>query len=370
MKTVQYGYKGDDCLKEKLDELKKQGAKIFSFSRLGTFDNCEYEYYNTYVKKDRGIDNVYTLTGSLLHDNIESIYKGESDIEKFRSNFNEKLVELDMLGVKFPSDKIGDSWKADIGHFLNNFNKIDKKMLLEKHILFEIIPGIWITGYVDAILPSDKGKPYVHVYDWKSSSKFTGKKLTEAGRQLLTYKVGIEQITGMKVEKVMWFMLKYLYVCHTQKNGKVKQKMASRGKWVKEIKKQLETDMHKLNIDEFELEMLLDKAIEDNNLDCLPKEIQEKYWLEDCIVEYDVTDEKIEELKNYVKDTVVAIESKDQNNPDEWKPVEISKHNSFYCSILCSHRKTCKFYKRFLEENADGFEKKEKKDFNFDDLFN
>lgn len=358
-------------MEDKLKQLQEQGAKIFSFSKLNTFNTCEYEYFNTYVNKNRGIDNVYTLTGSLLHDNIESVYKGESDIEKFRSNYHEKLVELEMLGVKFPSDKIGDSWKADIGHFLKNFNKIDKKMLLEKFVLFEIVPGIWIRGYVDAILPSDSGKPYVHIYDWKSSSKFTGEKLLEAGRQLVTYKLALEQTTGMKVEKVMWFMLKYIYVCHMQKNGKVKRKMSNRGKWVKEMKKPIEKELHNLGIDEFELEMLLDKAIEDNSLDCLPQEIKDKYWLEDCIVEYDVSDDKVEELKTYVKDTVAAIEGKDQNNPDNWKPVEINKNNSFYCSVLCGHRKTCKFYKKFLEENADGFEKKEKKDvFDLDDLFN
>jgi hypothetical protein len=145
-----------------------------------------------------------------------------------------------------------------------------------------------------------------------------------------------------------------------QKNGKVKKKMCNRGKWVKEIRSTLEKDMYKLGIDEFEVEMLLDKAVEDNNLDCLPN--KEKYWLEDCFVEYEITDEKIEELKQYIVNTVNAIDRKDFSNENDWQPVEIDKYNSFYCATLCGHRKTCKFYKKFLEENADSFEKKNKTD--------
>lgn len=368
---MQSGFKGDEILKaeDKLEELKANGERIFSFSKLGTFNTCEYEYYNSYVKKNRGIPNIYTEMGSLMHDNIEGIYAGENDVESFRNNYTNKVIELDMLGVKFPSESIGDSWKKDIDHFLKNFKKIDKKMILEKLIVFEIEDGIWLQGYIDATLPSDKGKPYVQILDWKTSSKFSGKKLTEAGRQLLMYKLGIEDNTPLKVDKVMWFMLKYINVCHVLKNKKVKKKMCNRGKWVKEMRSAFEKEMFTLGIEEFELEMLLDKAVEDNEITGLPKEIQDKYWLEDCIVEYEITDEKVEEVKNYILGTIKAIDEKNPADEKEWKPVEIDKYNSFYCSVLCGHRKTCKFYKKFLEENADGFEKKKKKEIDMDDLF-
>jgi hypothetical protein len=351
----------------RLKELRANGEKVFSFSKLGSFHNCEYEYYNTYVKRSRGINNVYTELGSELHDNIEKIYSNQSDIEKFRESFENKLIELEMLNVNFPNDSIGDSWKRDVRHFLTNFNRIDKKMVLEKLIVFEIADGIYMQGYIDSISPSDKGKPHVDIIDWKTSSKFSGKKLTDAGRQLLMYKAGLESTSNYKVDKVMWFMIKYIYVCSKLKNGKIKKKMCNRGKWVKEMRNTLEKELYKLSMDEFEVELLLDKAIEENNIDGMPDKIKQLYWLEDCFVEYEMTDEKLEELKQYVVDTVEAIESKDPNNEDEWEPVKIDKYNSFYCSTLCGHRKTCKFYKQFLDDNADDFDKK-KKD-NLEDLF-
>ncbi|MEN3817288.1 PD-(D/E)XK nuclease family protein [Bacillus amyloliquefaciens] len=354
-------------MKEKLNELRQQGKNIYSFSKLGTFNNCEYEYYNTYVLKKKGIDNIYTLMGSELHNGIEQIYKNELDIEEFKKEFENRLIELELNGVKFPSESIGDSWKADVGHFLNNFKKIDSKKILEKLLVFEISDGIYLQGYVDAILPSEKGKPFVSIYDWKTSSKFTGKKLNEAGRQLLMYKLALEQTTDLKVDKILWFMVKYVYVC-TQGKTKVKKKMCNRGKWVKEIRKQLEKEMHSLEYEDFEIDLLLDNAVKENSIDYLPEEIKNKYWLEDCLVEYEATEEKINELKNYITDTVEKIENKDREDETQWEPVKIDKYNSFYCSVLCGHRKTCKFYKDFLNTSSNEFKKKEKADL-FDNLF-
>lgn len=353
--------------KEMLDNLKKQGITVYSYSRIGSFNNCEYEYYNSYVLRDRGIVNCYTEIGSCIHDSLEAIYKDEKDKENLVEDFQSKMTELDVLDIRFPNEKIRGSFEADVNHFVNNFNKLDGKFKLEELIVFKTRDGHYFQGYIDAIRPSEKGKPYIDVIDWKTSSKFSGKKLDEAGRQLLMYKLGLEQITDFKVDKVMWFMIKYVYVCSKLKNGKTKKKMCNRGKWVKEIRNPIEKEMYKLGMDEFEVEMLLDKAITDNNLDCLPKEIQDKYWLEDCFVEYDATEEKIDELNDYISNTIAAINSKDHKNEDDWKPVDINNGNSFYCSVLCGQRKKCKYYKQFLKENADGFDKKDR--FDVGDLF-
>lgn len=347
---------------KKLDELHYNGVKIYSFSKLGSFHNCEYEYYNTYITRKERIDNVYTIMGSLIHSNLEAIYRGNGNFNSFKDNYINKLLELDILDLHFPSESIGQSWKSDVDHFINHFNKLNNKFVLEKQIVFEIVPGIWMQGFVDAISPSDKGKPYVNIIDWKTSSKFTGKKLKEAGRQLLMYKLGIEATTDYKVDKIMWFMIKYIYVCTMQKNGKVKKKMCNRGKWVKEIKDQVERELYKTGMDEFEVELLLDHAIHENSLLGLPQQVQEKFWLEDCFVEYDATEENITELKEYVTDTVNQINSKNKEDESDWNPVDITQKNSFYCSVLCGHRKHCQYYKAFIDENKDSFDKKAKND--------
>ncbi|MCM3109902.1 PD-(D/E)XK nuclease family protein [Lederbergia lenta] len=348
---------GDKIKNPILQKYIDEGRKIYSFSKLSTMNTCEYEYWNTYIDKKKGKDNVYSIIGGSLHDSIENIYNGSSDKSTMVNKFHDQLIELELLNIKFPNQKIKDSYVADVGHFVKNFKPIDSKFVLEKHIVFPLNDDIVLQGYLDAIQPSEKGKPFVNIIDWKTSSKFSGKKLNEAGRQLLMYKLALESTTSLKVDKIMWFMIKYLYVSWRLKNGKIKKKMCNRGKWVKEMRNTLEKDLIKLNIDQFELDILLDNAIKNNNIDDLPEEVKSKYILEDCFVEYEATEEKIEELKEYVISTVNNIESKGIDSI-EWQPVEITKYDSFYCATLCGHRQVCPFYKKFLDKNSEGFDKK------------
>ena len=187
----------------------------------------------------------------------------------------------------------------------------------------------------------------VNVIDWKTSSKFSGKaKLQEAGRQLLMYKLGLEATSKAKINTVSWCMIKYLYVCHVQKNGKTKQKMCSRRKWVKDMKSTFEKEMKNNGVDDLEVDILVEEAIKNNNIDNLPQYIKDKYWIEDCYVEYEVTEERIQELKEYVNNTIALIESKNPNDENDWKHADFEK-DSFYCNHLCNHRDTCKFLKEY-----------------------
>ena len=348
-----------------------EGKKVYSYSKINTFNGCQLEFFKTYIAKEKSRDNVYSYFGDKLHLGIEKIYRGESTVEEMQRQFTDYLVEGEMLGYKFPNEVIKNSWEKDIQHFIDNFTPIEKKFVLERHFVLELENDIVLQGYIDAMVQSEKGKGYVDIIDWKSRSKFRGKKLKEAGRQLLMYKLAIESTSNLKVDKLMWFMMKYLNVCWKLKNGKTKKKMCNRGKWVKEMKNPFTKDLQALGYDDFEIEMLLDEAIANNSIDTLPDEIKDKYTLEDCFVEYEVTNQDIEEFKTYVIETIEKIEGKSKVE-EEWKPLEITKYESFYCSNLCGHKSTCGAYQTFIAENAEGFVKKEnntsEKD-EFEDLF-
>ncbi|MFF3149845.1 PD-(D/E)XK nuclease family protein [Streptomyces sp. NPDC057927] len=349
----------NEVIENQIKELRSNGVTVYSFSRLGAFNTCEYSYFNTYIERKKQIPNVYSEIGTVMHDSIENLYKRKMNRKEVISAYENKLIENDIKGIKFPNDKIKNSYIADMSHYLSNFKVLNGKFTLEKQVLFEI-EGSNFTGFIDAIRPSKKGKPYVDIIDWKTSSKFSGDKLQDAGRQLLMYKYAIETTTPFKVDKLMWCMLKYVNVCYKQKNGKLKERMLNRGKWLSEMRKTFTGDLKKLDYDELEIEILLDQAGENNNMDNLPAELREKYWLEDCYVEYEATEERMLELNTYVKETVRTIETKSKN-AEEWKPVEINKYNSFYCSNLCGHRKSCSFYQDFINENKESFDKKETK---------
>lgn len=347
--------------KEKLDKLRADGITVWSISRLNAFNNCNYEYYNTYVLRNRGKGNCYTEAGTFVHDYIESVYKGEKDKLQFSKKFNDQMVENEFLGIEFPNDQIRDGFIADVKHYTENFKLLSGNHLLEKLIVFEI-DNHYIQGYIDMIQVTEDKE--VNVVDWKTSSKFGGKKLTEAGRQLVMYKLGLESTSNVSINSVKWCMLKYLYVCHVQKNGKVKRKMCSRRKWVKEMENALRKEMITNGEDDLIVSLEIDEAIKNNNMDNLPQYIKDKYWLEDCYVEYEVDEDKIDELKQYVNKTIENINSLDANDASQWKPLDLEKE-SFYCNYLCNHRESCKFLKEHKQSFSDN-----KKKANINDVFN
>lgn len=319
----------------KLAELKKQGKTAYSISRINAFNQCEYGYYRTYILGDRGENNCYGIAGTRIHDNLEDIHNGKITEEGMKNDFENMLIEFELNNIQFPTAKIGENWKKDISHFMNNFKKIDRKMLTEVFVLYEIVPDMWIQGYIDAIIPDKNGEDII-LLDWKTSSEFKGRRLIEAGRQLLVYKDAIEQLTNKKVSGVCWYMLKYMNVTW---NGKTK--MLRRRDWVKNIKHELEKDLASLGEDDFVIELLIDKAIADNSLKELPQQIQDKYKIEPAVLWYKPTEKRMKECEDYIINTIKAIESKGNKEENFTK---ICKDN-FFCSNLCNHRNVCKYRK-------------------------
>lgn len=346
---------------EQLQKLINQGIEVYSISRLNTFESCEYSYYLSYILKQKGFDNVYSITGSKLHDCIEQAYNGAMKSFELEKAVDDTMLELDMLDINFPTESIKNSWVKDIKHFCQNFKVMDGIFVTEEFVLFEIIDGIWIQGYVDIQKLNEDGS--LDIYDWKSSSKFAKKDLLKYGRQLVLYTIGKER-EGLKVNNVGWYMLKYCDV-HYKVKGKEKVKKAvNRSKWISEMQDKIKKELIDNGEHELIAEDMIAQAIMNNSLDNMPKHIQENYTLTDCLVVYEVTDELKEELINYITNTVTKIRAKNNStNELDWKPVAIDKNNNFFCSNLCNHRKTCKYLKAYLDtvelepkENSGGIE--------------
>lgn len=355
---------------EQLKKIKERGDTVYSFSRLDTMEQCEYQYFLSYKEKQKGIDNIYGLLGGRIHDTIEMIYNDEANKGDLKKSLDNVLLDCELMGVTFPNEDIAKNWKLNMYDFVDNFKKLEHEFVTEEHILFEIFKGIWFQGYIDAYTkPNDNNE--IDIIDWKTSSKFSKKEMPKKARQLILYKLGKER-QGYTVNKIGWFMMKYIYVSY---DGK-KPKMCERRKWIKEmnvISKAKDTmglsfweiQLKNLGIDEFDIEFILEDAVNNNNINAFPEEIKNKITIEDCIVWYEPNEEEIDDVINFVKDTVYSIESK-LNDEIDWEPVNIDDKQSFFCQNLCNHRKTCKYLKEYLT-------KKEKNDIiemsDDDDLF-
>ena len=51
--------------------------ELYSFSKLNSFHQCEYQYYLNYILKEKGKQNVYGHLGGVIHDLCEQLSKNE-----------------------------------------------------------------------------------------------------------------------------------------------------------------------------------------------------------------------------------------------------------------------------------------------------
>ena len=326
-------------IKDQLDLLREKGHTVYSISRLNSYNDCQYGYYRSYVLKDRGDNNIYASLGGKIHDHLQNICDGVETVDGMVAKFEEDF-ETDTMFMNFPSEKIMNSWKADMTHFVNNFEPLQyDKIVTEKGFVINV-GGVWMQGFIDVL--AFEGDNIV-ILDWKTSSSFSKDKLKHAGRQLVLYKLAIEEILNKKVNKAGWFMLKYINVHF---DGKVKQ--CNRGSWVKDRGGVIKTQLKKLGYDNYE--EMLEVAIENNTLDNMPQEVQDRFVVEPCIVWYDITDDILQETKEYIVNTANEIESKDIENTRLWQCKNVYK-DKFFCQNLCGHSDNCIEFKHCIKNS-------------------
>lgn len=362
----------------KLQELFDKKIPVYSFSKLNSWNDCKYNWYKSYVLKERGKDNIYTKIGNVIHDSVENIYKNKGTLEEAKIKFNNTIKECKNKGIDFPnnppSTKI--NYIKNINHFFDNYNILDIPMKTEYFVLYKIPrinnPSndedyIWIQMYIDSIMPQLNGDGEIEsmiINDWKTSSKFDKDKLKNAGRQLILYKLGLEQQLHINVSKVGWTMLKYVNCCYMTKGSKknppkVKKSMQQRKDAVKYFKKKAVNYLINNNVDTIEAELLVANAINKNDMNLLPKDFLKTHWIEDCWLEYKINKNILNEcimwIKNTVKDIEIAMKKNDLNN---YPPKEINDKSSYFCFNLCG-RPNCIYLTKYKQLNSYKFKNKD-----------
>jgi len=342
-------------LDERLKKLFDEKKKVYSISKLNCIDQCLYQAYCTYILKDRGLNNCYGVMGSKIHDVLESIINNEATENELTPALEAELNDLDMLGIEFPNEIIKASWVNDMTHLCNNFIKPKGKFTTEELVIYKINDDRYVQGYLDLIQHNKDGS--ISIWDWKTSSQFSKEDLIHHGRQLVFYALAKEQ-DGEKVKNVGWIMLKYCQIefmgkaRNNSKNETLITKICNRGKIVKELKSYLENDLYKLGYDEVDIEIMINEALNTNSLNSLPQEIQSKYIIKPYVRQYEITDEIKQETLNYINTTADLFESKSKDK-NEWTFRKMKndkgKEDTFFCNVLCSHRKTCPEIKKYNE---------------------
>lgn len=333
-------------IKEQIETLNNVGVPVYSISRLDTFDNCKYEYWLRYIDKEIPQNNIYGFLGTKVHSFLERIQNGEEI--NFEIELNKAFDEADFLDLHFSSENVENKWKSNMLAFAKSYRPLDKKVDTEKWFLINL-EGHYIQGFIDLIIYNDDGT--ISIVDYKTSTKYNKNDLKEKGRQLVLYAIAMEK-EGYKVKDISWNFLKYANVSYKLKNGKIKNTTLERGTLLKKLKPDIIKEMQKLRLLDLNLEENIEKAVARNTFDGLPRQIKEKYTIEDCIVSYDFTEENKQETIDFICSKIEEIESH-LDNKDWWAPCILENPSTFYCENLCPHLNDCEYMENILERKEN-----------------
>ena len=302
------------------------------------------------------------------HDIIEKLYKGEVKYEDMIDLYEDSLLTMNIAELKYDrndaekNEKIANKYENCVRHFFRNHNIIKQPHRIEHFITIRISDDIVLQGYIDFLFTEkyvdEEGneKTKIRIVDWKTSTRYTGQKIDAECGQLVIYAEGIRQALGIPLEDIIceWNFLKYVTVTYEQKNGTFKDRYVERNSigesLVNTAKMWLKHFGYEDNIDSY-----VDTMILDNTIDCLPDEVREKFVIKDCYVEVPLSEEKIDELKADIIETIHDFREKEKKyreTKDEmlfWQ--DVTDADAYRLATLSGYsRKLHKPYDTYLKE--------------------
>ena len=358
--------------KEELNALCSQlnVKTLDSWSKYHCYKQDHWEAFLKYVlheKEDR-TNGIYAVSGGYCHEIIEKLYKGEVKYEDMINLYEDSLLTMNIAELKYDrndaekNEKIANKYENCVRHFFRNHNIIKQPHRIEHFITIRISDDIVLQGYIDFLFTEkyvdEEGneKTRIRIVDWKTSTRYTGQKIDAECGQLVIYAEGIRQALGIPLEDIIceWNFIKYVTVTYDQKNGTFKDRYVERisiGEClVNTAKMWLKHFGYEDDIDSY-----VDTMILDNTIDCLPDEVREKFVIKDCYVEVPLSEEKIDEVKADIIETIHDFREKEKKyreTKDEmlfWQ--DVTDADAYRLATLSGYsRKLHKPYDTYLKE--------------------
>lgn len=364
--------------KDELDalKLKYNTDRLWSYSRINSYQTCAFSYYKKYVLGERdNADGVYLAFGNAIHDALEQYYTDQKPYEFISEAFEEtKFKALTLAEMKFnnaddeKNDAIENKYLSCLEHFTTHHKRMADVVACEQFILTTLThdkQNEYFIGYIDA-MHYNKAEETLYITDYKTSTRYSGVAIKEHGNQLILNAIGVSQETKIPLNRIKarWNFLKYLTVSYVQKNGKIKETVTERNAWVKKMEVSLRTKLKELEVSELEKDIMILDAINANNLDNMPEEIRNAYTFDDAYVYVDLSLDNVKLVEEMLIDIINEIRENEKTEGDAHWVKEVDDKSSYYCSQLCGFRDGCPRYKAYLDNKMLFMDKpvEEKKD--------
>lgn len=358
---------------EEVNQIKQQYNinTLWSWSRYKTYKDDTYEYFLKYIlkaKEDR--QNIYSISGGVCHDIIESYYNGKIKQEDMLPKYEEELFIMNIAEYKYnrndsdKNEKIANKYENCVKHFFKNHQRPNWSMVCEPHIIIKITDDIVFQGYIDNLaVDKDDTKGKILITDYKTSTIYKGEKLKKESGQLYLYAEGIRQKTGRRLSDIIiqYNFIKYVAVSILQANGKWTKRYIERHIIGESLMSSVKMWLKKQG---YEPNDYIDDIVLYNSLDTLPEDVKNKFVINDCYMQVDINEEIINDLKSNIIKTVKEIEEKtieyNKTKDDNIFWQDVTKESEFRLAVLSGYsRKHHKPYDEYLKDQ-EIFNTKEK----------
>lgn len=317
--------------------------RLWSFSRYNTYVEQPWEYRIVYLEHKVRTSNVYTYLGTYCHDIIQDYYDGKLKYEDMSKRFNEVIEEWKTTSYHFMSEKVRDSWLANMDHYYKNTSTIKAKVLNERPVCLVLKDNVTdknvvFIGYLDSEYFDEDGNLIIMDYKTSSKGEFTGAKLAHKSLQLKIYAMAVSQQRGIPLHKIKlrYDMMKYVNVSYLQKNGKWKSTLQERSKWVASQDKKIRTLLMENGMDIFDIDLVMATAIAMNDISDLPKEVQDCFKISNGYIDVQIRPDEAKNIEQMILKNIRECELLEQSDDLERafpEPV-IDATNKFYFEQL------------------------------------
>ena len=194
--------------------LEDKKLNSYSYSRLKSFFNCKYYYYEHYYAKELPEESHGTSEfGSFVHEILEKYGRGELEpfemLDYYKEHYYENVVSdfTLQMGVDFSRD-MADSYYQKGYEFFFFFNGFDFTFIeVVRNFELPYKNKFLINGKIDVIAKDKDGN--LMVIDYKSKGGWKNKAEKEEYRkQLYFYAYAVKQLYGEYPKKMAFYMFR------------------------------------------------------------------------------------------------------------------------------------------------------------------
>ncbi len=197
--------------------------KIYSHSKLSTFEQCPLKFKFRYIDKLKP-DVEQTIEGFLgtkVHETLEWIYREilnkknteltlDEIIKYYALSWNKDYLDTIKIVKKesTPEDYFNKGIKFLIDYFISNKPFKDNTIEIEKKIFIDLNNQTKLIGYIDRLV-HHKDTNVFEIHDYKTSGTLKSQEELDKDRQLALYSIAIIENFNAKDVHLIWHFLDF-----------------------------------------------------------------------------------------------------------------------------------------------------------------